>query len=251
MSGKGRGRRAGKVSARDRCELPYHTSPPVMCESGQASPPVMSESGPAEPPPFESSQQADPLVEIFTKNLPAVAPATASLFASGMRAYYAAYRERRDSAMNHEACMEYRKTYSTLVPLQQDDYWAFTLHFKKILVLSISHVFKTKITMLSPPTDLDVKNSTMFVDEHANRWIVQLVPPAGPPNLFPTAVNILFPRSGTKTYKHETISVRKLNVIGFEHEEGAAGWSVGVHDISKWHDDSAATLDILMGPSGQ
>jgi hypothetical protein len=211
----------------------------------------MSESGPAEPPPFESSQQADPLVEIFTKNLPAVAPATASLFASGMRAYYAAYRERRDSAMNHEACMEYRKTYSTLVPLQQDDYWAFTLHFKKILVLSISHVFKTKITMLSPPTDLDVKNSTMFVDEHANRWIVQLVPPAGPPNLFPTAVNILFPRSGTKTYKHETISVRKLNVIGFEHEEGAAGWSVGVHDISKWHDDSAATLDILMGPSGQ
>jgi hypothetical protein len=200
---------------------------------------------------MSESSQVDPLVEIFTKNLPAVAPATASLFASGMRAYYAAYRECRDSAMNHEARTDYRKTYSTLMTLSQDDYWAFTPHFKKILALSISHLFKTKITLLSPPTDLDLKNTTMLVDEHANRWIVQLVPPAGPPNLFPTAVNILFPRSGTKTYKHDTISVRKLNVLGFEHEEGAAGWTLGVYDISKWHDDSAAAPDILMGPSGQ
>jgi hypothetical protein len=54
-----------------------------------------------------------------------------------------------------------------------------------------------------------------------------------------------------KTYMHETISVLRLNVLGFEHEEGAAGYTLGVYDISKWHDNTAAGLDLLTEPSGQ
>ncbi len=109
----------------------------------------MSESQ-VDPPAMPISPVTDPLVEIFTKTLPAVAPATASLFVGGMRAYHAAYRDRRDSSINHEASTDYRSTYSTLMTLQPDDYWAYTPHFKKILALSISHLFKTKITMLCP-----------------------------------------------------------------------------------------------------
>jgi hypothetical protein len=91
----------------------------------------------------------------------------------------------------------------------------------------------------------------MLVDEYANRWIMQLLPP-GPPILFPTAVNMLFPRSGTTTYKYDKISVCRLNVLRFEHMEGAAGHTLAVHDISKWHDDGegpAAAPNLMMDPS--
>jgi hypothetical protein len=95
-------------------------------------------------------------------------------------------------------------------------------------------------------------NTTLLVDEHANQWIIQLFPTGTQDGTFPTRVCMLFPRSGTKTYKYEEISVRKLNVLGFEIAEGAAGHTLAVHDISEWHDDggdTAGARDLLTEPS--
>jgi hypothetical protein len=66
------------------------------------------------------STTGDPHQE--SKTLPLVAPTTASLFASGMLAYYTAFRKHCTSSMNHESSPDYSSTYHIVMMIQPDNY---------------------------------------------------------------------------------------------------------------------------------
>ena len=98
---------------------------------------------------------------------------TASDFAYGFRAYHTAFNGLCESAMNYETLPEYQaSTYIMHVPL--DQHWPYTSHFRKVLALSISDLFKTKITALGSHS-VSTCQLLIFMDDHLNRWAVLLV----------------------------------------------------------------------------
>ncbi len=118
----------------------------------------------------------DSITEIFTKNLPSVPLSSAEAFAQGMEAYHSVYKAHQDSDMNYTSKPEYGTSWNDLVMINPDkDTWVHSPQFRKIIGLAISKLFRTEITMLSPPCTVDAVYSMVFLDAHSNGWVVSVM----------------------------------------------------------------------------
>ena len=118
----------------------------------------------------------DIIVEIFSRNLPSVNSNTAVAFAHGMRNYYSVFRVHQASGMNYTNTPEYLNSWNEIMMIHpDDDLWVHTPHFKKIIGLAINELFQTNIEMFSPPCQLDLFYSMVFVDANFNGWIVSVM----------------------------------------------------------------------------
>jgi hypothetical protein len=177
----------------------------------------------------------DTLVEIFTRNLPFVSPSAAEDFARGMRAYHGAFQQHRDNALNYEGDPEYRQGLTEIMQLRQEDYWVYTPHFKRILGLSIGELFKTKITMITPRSDVDIFHEAILVDTHYNKWVVYITHKKSDPSIIHVALK--FPRTGTKTH---FASISYVSNMDKPETEKSTSTVFIVHDASVWHDSVSA-----------
>jgi hypothetical protein len=116
---------------------------------------------------------SDEIAAIFSKYLPSVAASGA--FAKGMRSYHNVYRVQRDGDMNFPGNPEYYNWQLEIMVLKPDDYWVHSPQFRKVMGLAIGELFKTKITVFTPPATVGIpQSSMMFIDTHFNRWMVSI-----------------------------------------------------------------------------
>ena len=176
------------------------------------------------------------LCTIFKKNLPSVSSSTAEEFASGMQAYYSAYKARQDSDMNYNLAPDYHNEFNHIMAVTREDYWVHSPQFRKILGLAIGELFKTKITMFSAQNTVNISYSIMFVDAHFNRWSVSHLPSlaaqddSGEGAKFRICTR--FPVSGTKVMHYSKISENEISDPAFNKKDVG----ICVHDASVWHD---------------
>ena len=168
--------------------------------------------------------------EIFTKCLPSIPSSAAESFAKGMHAYYDAFNTMRASEMNYEKAPDYHNALHDIMVVKPDDYWIYTPHFKKIMGLSISKIFKTKITRLACANDVEIFHSTVYVDEHRNRFVFFIIAS----DVDPTMIRLCarFPVSGTKMQEIQMITDKEMSSPDFNASMDA----ILVQDASAWHD---------------
>jgi hypothetical protein len=168
--------------------------------------------------------------EIFSRNLPSVNSNAAAVFASGMQAYYEVFKQKRDSDLNYDKASDYYDEWNQIMEVGQDDLWVHTPHFRKILGLAISKLFKTKITMFSPPCTVKPDHSMMFIDQHANRWGVSVMQSASDPQKVRVCARFPIPR--TRVSKFQITTEEKTCNPSFN---SAFDNTILVQDAEYWH----------------
>ena len=167
--------------------------------------------------------------EIFARNLPSVSTSAAFAFASGMHTYYEDFRARREGDMNYEKAADYFNGVNEIMEVSEDDLYIYTPHFKKILGLTISKLFKTKITMLSSPGDVKNNYSLYFVDDHKNRWNVSAQQSESDP--LKVRICARFPIAGTIIHMTHASPESEIHSPLFN----ASGKLLCVRDAQEWH----------------
>ena len=167
--------------------------------------------------------------DLFTQNLPSVQSNSANEFSKGMNAYYSAFKVQQEKAMNPESIPDYHNAFHKIMEVQKDDYWVHSPQFRKVLALAISNVFKTEITMLSPPCLPYIYYTMVFVDEYKNRWIISLQESASDPNKLSICARL--PRSSTKTQYSISMTEKELSSADFN----ASCVQIFVQDTKSWH----------------
>ena len=105
--------------------------------------------------------------------------------------------------MNYEVLPEYQVgTYIMKVP--SDQFWPFTLHFRKVVTLVIQDLFKTKITSLANNC-VSMSPTLIFIDENANRWIMTVKESADVSTM--NQITMYFPRSNTRIDNREITQI--------------------------------------------
>jgi hypothetical protein len=135
--------------------------------------------------------------------------------------------------MNYEKAADYHNALNDIMVVRAEDYWIYTPHFKKILGLSISKLFKTKITMLGCSNDSEFFHSNVYVDEHSNRFLLSMVASEVDPAMIRLCVR--FPVSGTKMQMISMIKDKEMSTPEFN----ASHHLILVQDASAWHDNDA------------
>jgi hypothetical protein len=115
---------------------------------------------------------ADKIAALFTQHIPSAPSAVASNIASGLQTYHTAYKAIRDLAMNYEMLPEYQ-TNVYIIPIQKDQFWPYTPHFRKFMALAIQELFKTKISHFAMSA-IAIEQTLVFIDTAKNRWIVRV-----------------------------------------------------------------------------
>ena len=174
---------------------------------------------------------SDKIVEIFTRILPSVPSGAADTFAHGMRTYICAFKAQRDNDMNYESTPDYQNGWNEIMVVQADDLWVHTPHFNNILGLSISELFRTKITMFSPPCTVEIFRTVVFVDAHFNRWIISIMQSEIDPEQIRVCAR--FPRSGTKV---EYFCLKKTENELSSPTFNTSCFKLLVYDANVWHD---------------
>ena len=177
--------------------------------------------------------EEDSIMEIFTKNLPSVPLSAAEEFAQGMKDYYSVFNAHRDADMNYTSKPEYGTSWNDIMMINPDnDTWVHSPAFRKTVGLAISKLFKTKITMFSPPCTVYANYSMVFLDAHFNGWVVSIVQSEIDLEKFRLCARL--PRPDTKTVDLETC--KKLT------EKELSGLSTPVvpilllvQDTSEWY----------------
>ena len=174
---------------------------------------------------------SDKLVDIFIDTLPSVPLTTAEAFATGMHAYYNAFKAKRESDMNYHCAPSYHSEFSNVMVMEQHDLWVHSPQFRKIFGLSINELFKTKITMFSPQSSIDATYSVVFVDTYFNRWSVSIVQS----ECDPTKLNLCvrFPVSGTKVQPFMKLSEQKISDPAFNNSM----IHLFVQKTDEWYDE--------------
>jgi hypothetical protein len=114
----------------------------------------------------------DPIAALFCQIVQRAGGPVADDMARGLRAYHAAFRAIRDSAMNYEAHPEYQ-THTFIARVPKDQLWPYTPHFRRFVGLAIQELFQTKLTSLGFSA-VTMEQTLVFVDDHRNRWIVRM-----------------------------------------------------------------------------
>ncbi len=116
--------------------------------------------------------------------------------------------------------------------VKPDDYWIYTPHFKKIMGLSISKIFKTKITRLGYTNDAEIFHSNVYFDEHSNRFAFFIIAS----DVDPAMIRICgrLPVTGTKVQMINLIKDKEMSTPDFN----ASHHHILVQDASAWHDDA-------------
>ncbi len=180
------------------------------------------------------------IVERFIQILPSVPATSASAFADGMQNYYTAFKTHRESAMNYESKAEYLDAWHEIIVVKKDDLSIHSPQFRKVLGLSIGELFKTKITMFSPPSTVDFIYSIVYVDENCNRWIVSLLESDADANELRICARL--PRSGTKV---STFGLDKSEIDLSSPNFNNSGIHLMVQDtIALWGPPSKIIIDI-------
>ena len=168
--------------------------------------------------------------DIFTKNLPCIPPELAHEFATGIQAYHAAFKTHRDTAMNCELLPEYQaSTYIMKVP--GDQFWPFTPNFRKIVALTIQHLFKTDLISLSS-SRITMDQTLVYVDKGANRWIMTIgEPTCDHSTTYP--IYMYFPRFNTPTCTHFANTTPLEHLLDSSHLR-EHGLCIVANDIQHW-----------------
>ena len=172
------------------------------------------------------------IAAIFTKYLPSVSSTFASAFANGLIAYHKAFRDHQDKSVNYETLPDYQNAILEIMVVQKDETWIHSPQFRKIMALSIGKLFGTKITRFSPPSNVDIFYTMVFLDSHHNRWLISLQ--QSEVNQEKTCLCASLPRSGT--------FMTELLVMNTENDQSSPefqknGFKVLVQDTTSiWHD---------------
>lgn len=168
--------------------------------------------------------------EIFTKYLPSIPSSTAETFGKGMRAYYDAFKLKQEGDMNYEKATDYHNACHEIMVVRHDDFWIYAPHFQKILGLSISKLFKTKITMLGCSNDANLFYCRVFVDGYGHRFTVSFQMSVDDPGMI--SIFARFPLSDTKVQMMKIINDKELSTPEFNASSNA----ILVQDALAWHD---------------
>jgi hypothetical protein len=169
---------------------------------------------------------SDEIAAIFSKYLPTVDASDA--FAKGMRSYHNVYKVQRDGDMNFSGTPEYYNWQLEIMVLKPDDYWVHSPQFRKVMGLAIGEMFKTKITIFTPPATVGIpQSSMMFIDVHFNRWLFTISETdAGEVRLF-----MRFPVTNTKVAYAGVVEESQMCNAAYN----ASGLHVLAMDASVWH----------------
>ncbi len=171
--------------------------------------------------------------EIFSSNLPSVSTSAAFAFASGMHTYYEDFRARREGDMNYEKAADYFNGLNEIMEVSEDDLYIYAPHFKKTLGLTISKLFKTKITMLSSPGDVKNNYSLYLIDDHKNRWNVSAQQSESDP--LKVRICARFPIAGTNVLMTHAAPESETHSPSFN----SSGKLLCVRDAQEWHNEES------------
>jgi len=170
---------------------------------------------------------ADELDAIFEKNLRLVDNERRRVFVEKMREYRERYMFYQANDMNYVETSDYINDSFCVSVVDRDDYWVYSPQFNKTMGLTLSKLFRTKITYVGCGFCLDFER-IVFVDQHKNRWLMCRRSRESEPDKVYVTLRMPRPRTNLALL----IFADDSTVLNAEFRG-----SFLVEDASKWHED--------------